>query len=417
MRTSLIFSSIDKWLLQRVHDATGGAQIRLALNNGNGFSPPRAAPVASVLICDRRTLARLFFDPEVGFGDAYAEGHIQVEGNLVALLEAAHLSMSSAQASSWYSRLASHWLERAQANTLRGSRKNIHHHYDLTTDFYKLWLDPQLVYTCAYFPSPSATLEEAQLAKLDHVCRKLQLQPGETVVEAGCGWGALGLYMAKHYGVSVKAFNISREQILFARQRAKEEGLSDRVEFIEDDYRNISGRFDVFVSVGMLEHVGADHYPELGSVIHRSLGKSGRGLLHFIGRNYQRSFSTWARKRIFPGSYLPALREVMKIFEPWDFSVLDVENLRLHYAKTLEHWLDRFERSTYRVSEMFDSRFVRTWRLYLSGALAGFRVGTLQLFQIVFAGPDCQRIPWTRAHLYTDEQSAEQESQWIHATS
>src|SRR2546422_8413314 len=167
MRTSLIFSSIDKWLLQRVHDATGGAQIRLALNNGNGFSPPRAAPVASVLIFDRRTLARLFFDPEVGFGDAYAEGHIQVEGNLVALLEAAHLSMSNAQASSWYSRLASHWLERAQANTLRGYRKNIHHHYDLTTDFYKLWLDPQLVYTCAYFPSPSVTLEEAQLAKLD----------------------------------------------------------------------------------------------------------------------------------------------------------------------------------------------------------------------------------------------------------
>ena len=263
MRTSLIFSSIDKWLLRRIHDATGGAQVRLALKNGDGFSPPRAAPLASVLICDRRTLARLFFDPEVGFGDAYAEGHIQVEGDLVALLEAAHLSMSSAQAGSWYSRLASHWLERAQANTLRGSRKNIHHHYDLTTDFYKLWLDPQLVYTCAYFPSPSATLEEAQLAKLDHVCRKLQLQPGETVVEAGCGWGALGLYMAKHYGVSVKAFNISREQILFARQRAKEEGLSDRVEFIEDDYRNISGRFDAFVSVGMLEHVGADHYAEL----------------------------------------------------------------------------------------------------------------------------------------------------------
>src|SRR5437879_9948219 len=202
MRPSLIFSSIDKWLLRRVHDATGGAQIRLALNNGNGFSPPRAAPVASVLICDRRTLARLFFDPEVGFGDAYAEGHIQVEGNLVVLLEAAHLSMSSAQASSWYSRLASHWLERAQANTLRGSRKNIHHHYDLTTDFYKLWLDPQLVYTCAYFPSPSFTIEKEHVATTDHFCRKLQLQHRETVVEAGSGGGSRRLYRATHYCVS-----------------------------------------------------------------------------------------------------------------------------------------------------------------------------------------------------------------------
>src|SRR5438445_11513919 len=340
MRTSLIFSSIDKWLLRRVHDATGGAQIRLALNNGNGFSPPRAAPVASVLICDRRTLARLFFDPEVGFGDAYAEGHIQVEGNLVALLEAAHLSMSSAQASSWYSRLASHWLERAQANTLRGSRKNIHHHYDLTTDFYKLWLDPQLVYTCAYFPSPSVTLEEAQLAKLDHVCRKLQLQPGETVVEAGCGWGALALHMARHYGVSVKAFNLSHEQILFARRRAREEGLNHQVEFIEDDYRNISGRFDAFVSVGMLEHVGTHNYSNLGRVIHRCLGNSGPGFLHFIGRTRTGRLSRWIRKRIFPGGHAPTLREAIALLEPWNYALLDVENLRLHYAKTLEHWLD-----------------------------------------------------------------------------
>jgi len=192
MRTSLIFSSIDKWLLQRVHDATGGAQIRLALNNGNGFSPPRAAPVASVLICDRRTLARLFFDPEVGFGDAYAEGHIQVEGNLVALLEAAHLSMSSAQASSWYSRLASHWLERAQANTLRGSRKNIHHHYDLTTDFYKLWLDPQLVYTCAYFPSPSVLLKKHSLPNWTTFVANFSFSPEKPLWKRAAAGARLG---------------------------------------------------------------------------------------------------------------------------------------------------------------------------------------------------------------------------------
>ena len=147
-------------------------------------------------------------------------------------------------------------MEVHQDNSRRGSRNNIHRHYDLGNDFYKLWLDEQLLYTCAYFPTPSSTLEHAQIAKMDHVCRKLRLQPGETVVEAGCGWGALALHMARKYGVSVKAYNVSHEQIAFARERARAEGLSDRVEYIEDDYRAITGKFDVFVSVGMLEHVG-----------------------------------------------------------------------------------------------------------------------------------------------------------------
>jgi cyclopropane-fatty-acyl-phospholipid synthase len=311
----------------------------------------------------------------------------------------------------------SRWLEWTQANTARGSRRNIHHHYDIGTDFYKLWLDSQLVCTCAYFPSPDATLEEAQFAKMDHVCCKLQLRPGESIVEAGCGWGGLALHMAKYYGVFVKAFNISHDQILFARKRAEEERLSGQVEYVEDDYRNISGRFDVFVSVGMLEHVGREHYAELGRVIRRSIGEGGRGLLHFIGRNFPNPLNVWSRKRIFPGGYAPTLRQVMQVFEPWDFSVLDVENLRLHYAKTLEHWLDRFERSAHRVAGMFGPEFVRTWRLYVAGSQAVFRSGALQLFQILFAGPACQRIPWTRAHWYAKELEADQESQWIHAIS
>ncbi len=417
MFTPLNSSSIEKWLLQRIYRTVGRPPIRLVLGDGEEISPSDTVPVASAIIRDRATLAKLVLNPEIGFGDAYAEGHIEVEGDLVALLEAVNQSMPRSHLHSWYSRLVSRWLERTQANTLRGSRQNIHHHYDLRTDFYKLWLDPQLVYTCAYFPTPSATLEEAQTVKMDYVCRKLRLQPGERVVEAGCGWGALALHMARNYGVSVKAFNISREQILFGRRQAAEEGLSGQVEFIKDDYRNISGRFDVFVSVGMLEHVGANYYGELGRVIDRSLGEAGRGLLHFIGRNTPRPFSAWTRKRIFPGAYAPTLRQVMDIFEPWDFSVWDVENLRPHYARTLEHWLDRFEKSAPRITEMFDKRFVRAWRLYLAGSIAGFRAGALQLFQLVFARPACRQIPWTRAHLYAEERQARQEPKWIHAMS
>ena len=207
----------------------------------------------------------------MSFGDAYMDGRIEVEGDLVRFLEAIYLAMEHPQPpASGIRKLASKWMDLAQDNSRHGSRNNIHRHYDLGNDFYKLWLDEQLLYTCAYFPTPSSTLEHAQIAKMDHVCRKLRLQPGETVVEAGCGWGALALHMAREYGVSVKAYNVSHEQIAFARERARAEGLSHRVEYIEDDYRAISGKFDVFVSVGMLEHVGLDHFPEFSEIIHRT---------------------------------------------------------------------------------------------------------------------------------------------------
>ena len=288
------------------------------------------------------------------------------------------------------------WRRKPRANTLGGSRSNIHHHYDIGDDFYRLWLDREMVYTCAFFPSPEVSLEEAQTAKMELVCRKLWLKPGETVVEAGCGWGALALYMARHYGVTVKAYNVSREQIRHARERAKAEGLEGRVEFIEDDYRTIRGQFDVFASIGMLEHVGADHYRQLGEVIHRCLRPAGRGILHTIGRDYPGCLNAWIERRIFPGAYAPSLREIMNVLEPRSFSVLDVENLRLHYALTLQHWLDRFEAAAPRVEEMFDEAFVRAWRLYLVGSLAAFRTGSLQLFQVLFARHGSNEIPWTR---------------------
>src|SRR6266849_5289724 len=238
---SILAWSMDERLLEAILKAIGAAPVRLVFKNGNGISPPGVSPAATVMIPDRRTLLRLVLDPEVGLGDAYADGRIYIDGDLVRVLEAVYEAAATAPAyGSLYSRLASKWMDFRQSNSLRGSRHNIHRHYDIGNDFYKLWLDPQLVYTCAYFPSPSVTLEEAQEAKLEYICRKLQLQPGEHVVEAGCGWGALALYMARHYGVHVTAFNISHEQIRHARQRAVDEGLSDKVEFIEDDCRNIS---------------------------------------------------------------------------------------------------------------------------------------------------------------------------------
>ena len=410
-------SSLEQRLMQRISESIGTAPIQIVVGN-ESFFPPDSRTVATVIVPDRQTLASLILDPEVAFGEAYSDGRIRVEGDLVQFLERAYQAMANAPATrSWYSRLASKSMQLWQDNSLGGSRHNIHHHYDLGNDFYKLWLDRDLVYTCAYFPSPSATLEAAQSAKMDYVCRKLRLQAGETVVEAGCGWGSLALHMVRNYGVSVKAFNVSHEQILFARERARKEGLDHQIEFIEDDYRNVSGKFDVFVSVGMLEHVGLKHYLELGEVIYRSINDTGRGFLHFIGRSHPAPLSRWIRKRIFPGAYVPSLRQALTVLEPWSFSIQDVENLRWHYAKTLEHWLERFERSERQVEAMYDSRFVRMWRLYLAGSLAAFRSGTLQLFQILFTGSRCRPISWTRDHLYAPSAQPIEQETWTPAMS
>ena len=395
-------SRIERWALRKLLALLGKPAIQFVLWNGERLPDSSTALTKRLHIHDRQTLWRLVCNPDLYFGDAYTQGSLEVEGDLVGFLETLYRSAPKADQLHPVAKLFWQWINRAGPNTATGSRYNIHHHYNLGNDFFQLWLDEEMVYTCAYFPTPTLSLELAQRAKLDYVCRKLQLQPGETVIEAGCGWGALARHMAKHYGVKVRAFNLSHEQIRFARERAAAEGLARQVEYVEDDYRNITGRCDAFVSVGMLEHVGRDHYQALGGLIDRCLNLQGRGLIHSIARDQPYPMNAWIERRIFPGSYPPTLREMMDIFEPWGFSVLDVENLRLHYAKTLEHWLARFDAEQERVRDRFDDDFVRAWRLYLAGSLAGFTTGWLQLFQIVFTRSGQNNIAWTRDHLYVD---------------
>ncbi|HVS77084.1 MAG TPA: cyclopropane-fatty-acyl-phospholipid synthase family protein, partial [Steroidobacteraceae bacterium] len=384
--------SVEGRLLARLLEYLGNPPLEFILWTGERIAPAGAAPVARVRVSSRATLLGILADPQVRFPDAYSEGRLEIEGDLVQLLETVYHSGRRAPPSTGLRRLIER-LRRPHVNTLSGSRENIHRHYDIGNEFYSLWLGETMAYTCAYYPTPTATLDEAQTAKMHHVCRKLRLRPGESVVEAGCGWGTLALHMARHYGVKVRAFNISREQVAFARERAASLGLGSRVEYVLDDYRNISGRYDAFVSVGMLEHVGVDNYATLGEVVARSIGTNGRGFIHSIGRNRPAALQPWIEKRIFPGAYPPSLAEMMRIFEPWDFSVLDVENLRLHYAQTLRHWLELFEAASGRVREMFDERFVRMWRMYLAGSIAGFTTGALQLFQVVFAPRDNNEVP------------------------
>jgi cyclopropane-fatty-acyl-phospholipid synthase len=370
---------------------------RVVLWDGRELGAPAARARVVVRVHDRRAWWRLVLDLEMEFGELYREGRLSVEGDLIGLMRAAFRTREQFS-------LAARILPRVlvwglQHNDPGAARKNAQHHYDVGNEFYALWLDERMVYTCAYFPQPTDSLEDAQLAKLDHVCRKLALRPGEQVVEAGCGWGALALHMARWYGARVRAYNVSREQILYAREQAEKQGLSERVSFIEDDYRNITGRCDAFVSVGMLEHVGLAHYPELRRVIGRCLEPDGRGLVHTIGRTRSGRLARWIERRIFPNAHPPTLSEMMGVFEP-DFAVLDVENLRRHYALTLRHWLSRFDAHRERATELVGPEQARTFQLYLAGSVAAYEAGSLELFQVLFTRIDNARFPWTRAHVY-----------------
>lgn len=391
-------NALDRWVLSKLTGTISEQKLRILL--WDQPAPKTISDVPVVRFSDRGALYQVVRYPELHFGDLYSAGRIQVFGDLLEVLDAAFRYIAKHPTTAkWVGRFQ----RLAAAPSLADSRRNIHHHYDIGNEFYRLWLDRDaLQYTCAYYPQPDMTIEQAQAAKMHHVCRKLQLQAGNTVAEAGGGWGGFALFMAENYGVRVRSFNISKEQIAHSREWAKQRGLDHLVEFVEDDFRNIAGRYDAFVSVGMLEHVGAGNYRGMGGLIRRVLNDNGRGLIHTIGRDSAERLNPWIDKRIFPGAYPPTLREMMNIFEPNGLSVLDVENIRLHYAKTCKAWLDRYEENIAPVEEMFDPPFVRAWRLYLAGSVMAFLHGKLQLFQVAFTRSGMNQIPDSRAHIYAD---------------
>jgi len=401
-------SQLDRWMAERLLTVLGRPAIALRLWDGRRISIGQQYGAVEVTVClhDRGALYRLLNKPTFAFGELYTTGRLTVDGDLVRGLEIVYreilrLDRNAGPVKRFIKRLVA---KRPNPNTLSQSRENIHTHYDLGNDFYKLWLDDDYTqYTCAYYPTVEATLDQAQAAKLEHVCRKLALKPGDSVVEAGGGWGGLARYMVRHYGVTVRSYNISKEQVAYARERAERDSLGEAVEYIEDDYRNMRGDYDVFVSVGMLEHVGPDNYRTLGATIDRVLKDDGRGLIHSIGRNFPGRMNEWIESYIFPGAYPPTLREMMEIFEPQGFSIVDIENLRSHYARTLIHWRERYEANLPQVREMFDEDFVRAWYLYLSGSISAFTKGQLQLFQVLFQRPACAVLPPTRDHLYREQ--------------
>ena len=326
----------------------------------------------------------VLLDPELKLGEAYMDGTLIVEQGSIAEVLALLLGQERLGARNWALLRALRYLFRRmqQLNLRSRSRTNVAHHYDLDGRLYSLFLDGDLQYSCAYFERPDQSLDDAQLAKKRHLAAKLRIAPGAKVLDIGCGWGGLALYLAEIAGAQVSGITLSQEQYERAQNRAQERGRRD-VEFKHLDYRDAGDRFDRIVSVGMFEHVGVSFYDTFFSQCARLLAEDGIALLHTIGRYSPPSITNpWIAKYIFPGGYIPALSEVLRAIERAGLIVADVEILQLHYAETLKAWRERFLAHRDEVVRLYDQRFVRMWEFYLACSEMAFRLGEMVVFQI-----------------------------------
>ncbi len=373
------------------------------------FGGRAAGPDVTMRLTDPTLYRTLFFNPELAAGEAYMDGRMSFENStlrdFLTLFSMNRLSLGSYPLQKVL-RSVSRGLKRfQQANPVGKAQKNVAHHYDIGNDFYRLFLDRGMQYSCAYFTSDDNTLEEAQQNKLRLIASKLDLKPGQKVLDIGCGWGDMILYLARMADIQAVGVTLSKEQCKLANEKAKQLGLADRVRFELRDYRDLTERFDRIVSVGMFEHVGVHHYGEFFAKVNELMTDTGVMLLHSIGHmSPPGTASPWLRKYIFPGAYSPALSEVFTAVEQNSLWVTDCEFLRLHYAKTLAHWEQRFQANRAKVAEMYDERFCRMWEFYLISAEMMFRTGSQLVFHMQLAKKR-DAVPIVRDYI-TDTQRA-----------
>ena len=354
------------------------------------FGGREPGPEVTMRLTDPTLYRKLFTNPELAAGEAYMDGRMRFEDStlrdFLTLFSVNRLSLGSYPLQKVLRKVSRGLKRFQQANPVGKAQKNVAHHYDIGNDFYRLFLDRGMQYSCAYFTSDDNTLEEAQQNKLRLIASKLALKPGQKVLDIGCGWGDMLLYLARLQDIQAIGVTLSKEQCKLANEKAKMLGLADRVRFELRDYRDLNERFDRIVSVGMFEHVGVHHYDEFFAKVNDLLTEDGVMLLHSIGHmSPPGTASPWLRKYIFPGAYSPALSEVFTHVEQNSLWVTDLEFLRVHYAKTLAHWVARFEANRAKVAEMYDERFCRMWEFYLISAEMMFRTGSQLVFHMQLA--------------------------------
>lgn len=366
---------------------------------GDGSGEP-----VHMLIRTRRAERAITLDPTLAVPEAYMDGEMDiVEGDIFGFMRIAFQNLDNGTVDAAWSRaiegLRVAFRRFQQVNTAARAKRNVERHYDLSGDLYRLFLDADMQYSCAYFVDPGMTLEEAQLAKKAHIAAKMRLKPGQSVLDIGSGWGGLGLYLARSFEAQVLGVTLSTEQHAVATERAQAEGLDNLVHFEIKDYRDLVERFDRIVSVGMFEHVGVNHYRTFFDTVAKRLKPDGVMVLHSIGRfGPPTATSAFIRKYIFPGGYVPAMSEVLPAIEKSGLMVTDIEVLRLHYADTLRHWRMRFAANRDKAKAIYDDRFCRMWEFYLAASEAAFRWQDLMVFQIQLTHRN-DTLPLTRDYI------------------
>ncbi|MFC4625131.1 class I SAM-dependent methyltransferase [Daeguia caeni] len=385
----------------------GDLTVTDADGNRHQFGDKTGVPV-HIRFNNRQAERAVVLDPELKVGECFMDGDIDfVEGDVYSFLQLVFENTGPTAATEPWMKMIGRMrvlLRRfQQMNTIARSSRNIKSHYDLSGELYDLFLDPDKQYSCAYFDPPNATLAEAQLAKKRHIAAKLLVREGDKVLDIGCGWGGMGLYLARHLKANVTGVTLSEEQYGIANKRAEEEGLADRAKFLLTDYRSIHDRFDRLVSVGMFEHVGVGHFGEYFQHVARLLKPDGIFLLHSIGRaDGPGATNPFIRKYIFPGGYIPALSEVLPHIEKAGLYVTDIEILRLHYAETLKAWREAFIARRDEAKALYDERFCRMWEFYLAASESAFRWQNMMVFHIQIAHRQ-DAVPLTRSYIEAEE--------------
>lgn len=373
-------------------------------------------PKSSIRLNSANTLTYILANPALNIGEAYIKGMWDVpEGHtLHELMTLLRMNFDARLKP----RKSLRWLQMLPIllstwNSLNASRRNIAHHYDLDEDLFRVCLDQEMHYSCAYFTQPDMSLENAQQEKSAHIAAKLNLQPGQRVLDIGCGWGSLALYLASHYDVEVTGLTLSVEQLRVAEQTAKERGLENKVRFVLQDYRKHHETYDRVVSVGMLEHVGRRNLPKFFACVRDFLSPTGVALVHTIGNGYKPGLvNPWIRRHVFPGGYIPGLADVAKAIESAGLPATDVEVLREHYALTLAQWLKQFTVQRDRFVQSKGEAFCRMWEFYLILCQTGFEMGGLVVHQWQLAKHN-QALPLTRDYLYGQANSEQADAKVI----
>jgi cyclopropane-fatty-acyl-phospholipid synthase len=388
---------------------TGQLTIIDAYGRVHRFGATGTSPSATMRLHDPTLHRKLALNPELALGEGWMNGTITAEDcslrDLLAVFAVNLDALPSSPLEAFQTKAAAVFRRLRPYNTPAVASRNVAHHYDLSDRLYELFLDADRQYSCAYFRDPDESLEQAQENKKRHIAAKLRLESGMRVLDIGCGWGGLAMFLGRECGADVTGITLSRNQLAAASQRIRDAGLENRVRAALVDYREVEGTFDRIVSVGMFEHVGVGHYPAFFGRLKRLLAPGGIALLHSIGRmDGPGTTNKWLKKYIFPGGYAPALSEVLPTIERMGLWATDIEILRLHYAETLRHWHSRFQANRAEAARLYDERFCRMWEFYLTGAEMDFRHLRTMVFQIQITR-EIDAVPLARDYMFDWERS------------